>query len=88
MVVTARDAGQLGRSDAEQLTFAAASERVLLTHDRVHFERLHREWLDAGRNHAGILVGRRRMPAELATRIGRLLLRLSAQDLQNQFLYI
>ena len=76
VVITARDAGQLGRSDAEQLAFAAGSERVIFTHNRVHFERLHREWLDAGKPHAGILVGRRWPPVELATRVGRLLLRL------------
>lgn len=43
-VVTARDAGQPGRSDFQQLAFGAEAGRVLLTHNRVDFERLHREW--------------------------------------------
>jgi hypothetical protein len=30
--------------------------RVLLTYNRRHFRRLHRDWLAAGRSHAGIVV--------------------------------
>ncbi len=29
---------------------------MFLTHNRVDFERLHREWLEAGRSHAGIVI--------------------------------
>lgn len=87
-VVTARDRGQLGRSDDEQLTVARENGRVLLTHNRVDFERLHRETLGAGRPHAGIIIARRRPPAELVARVGRLLTRLSAAELRNQLLYV
>jgi hypothetical protein len=75
-VTTARDAGQLGRSDEEQLTFATNAGSVLLTHNRVDFERLHRSWFEAGRPHSGIIIARRRLPAELARRLGRLIVRL------------
>ncbi len=57
-VVTARDIGQLGLSDSEQLAYAAQAGRVLLTHNRVDFERLHREWLGSGRSHQGIIIAR------------------------------
>ncbi len=57
-VTTARDSEQLGRSDEEQLTFATDASSVLLTHNRVDFERLHRSWLDAGRPHADYNVAR------------------------------
>ncbi len=87
-VVTTRDAGQLGRSDFQQLAFGAEAGRVLLTHNRVDFERLHREWLEAGRSHAGIVIARRRPPGDLAARMGRLLTRLAAEDLKNQLLYV
>ena len=86
--MTTRDAGQLGRSDAEQLSFAAESNRVLLTHNRADFERLHREWLQAGRQHGGIIVARRRLPAELAATAGRLLTRLTVEQIKSQLLYI
>lgn len=87
-VVTALDTGQLGRSDSEQLTFGTVAGRVLITHNRVDFERLHREWLEAGRPHAGIIIARRRSPRELVARVGQLLSRLTAQDFANQLLYI
>jgi hypothetical protein len=87
-VVTARDAGQLGRSDSEQLAFGAAAGRVLLTHNRVDFERLHREWLETGRSHAGIIIARRRLPRDLAATAGRLLSRLRADSFRDQLLYV
>ena len=49
-VTTARDVGLAGASDEEQLDFAAAEGRVLVTHD-ADFLRLHA----AGRRHAGIV---------------------------------
>jgi hypothetical protein len=54
--VTARDTGQLGRSDPEQLTSGALAERVLLTHNQVDCERPHRQRLEVGRPHAGIIT--------------------------------
>jgi hypothetical protein len=87
-IVTARDAEQLGLSDSQQLAFATGAGRVLVTHNRVDFERVHREWLATERAHAGIVVARRRPPGELAARIGRLLSRLSAEDLKSQLLYM
>lgn len=87
-VTTTRDSGQLGRSDSDQLAFAARGGYVLLPHNRVDFERLHREWLEVGRPHAGIIVARRRSPAELAARVGRLLVRFTADELKNQLFYV
>ena len=87
-VTTARDSGQLGRSDEEQLTFATDAGSVLVTHNRVDFERLHRSWLDAGRLHSGIIIARRRLPVEVARRLGRLLARLPAEDFSDQLFYV
>jgi Domain of unknown function (DUF5615) len=87
-VTTARDSGQLGRSDEEQLAFAASAGSVLVTHNRVDFERLHGRWLEAGRRHSGIIIARRRLPAELGGRLGRLLVRLPAEDFADQLFYV
>jgi hypothetical protein len=86
--LTTRDVGQLGQPDSQQLTFAATNGRVLLTHNRVDFERLHREWLEAARSHAGIIVARRRSPAEVASRVGRILTRMTSDHLKDQLLYV
>jgi len=86
--LTARDTGRLGRADSAQLEFVAGAGRVLLTHNRVDFERLHRGWIEAGRQHWGIIVARQRSASELALRVARLLARLTADDLRNQILYV
>ncbi len=53
-VATARDAGRAGQSisDAEQLAFATAQGRAILTHNRWDFVRLHRQ----GPGHSGIIA--------------------------------
>ena len=86
--VTARDTGRLSRSNSEQLAYGALAGRVLLTHNRVDFERLHREWLETGRPHAGIIIARRRTPAELAARVGRLISCLTADEMKNQLFHV
>lgn len=55
-VVTAREAGRLRAPDEQQLAYATSLGRVLLTHDRGDFRRLHRACLEAGRSHAGIAI--------------------------------
>jgi hypothetical protein len=65
-VVTVMDAGRRGQSDAEQLTFASASGRILLTFNRADFHALHRR----GAVHAGIVTCTRDPEVEtLASRI-------------------
>jgi hypothetical protein len=86
--ITTRDAGRLGYGDASQLVFAAHARRVLLTHNRADFERLHKEWLATGQLHVGMIIARRRLAVELAARIGRLLMRLPASALEDQLLYV
>lgn len=87
-VLTTRDYDQLGQSDRDQLYCSATGGRVLLTHNRVDFEGIHREWLEAGKPHAGIIIARRRTPAEIAARVGRLITRLTRNELKNQLFYV
>lgn len=87
-VTTARDEGMLRHDDPEQLAHAASRGRCLFTHNRVHYERLHRDYLAAGRKHFGIMIGSRRDPHELARRIAVMLNTLAADEIDNQLLYI
>ena len=86
--LTARDAGQLHRSDAEQLTFAAAQQMAILTHNRKHFEELGRQWLATGRTHCGIIIAVRRLPHEIARRLAALIDQTTADEMDNQVLYV
>jgi hypothetical protein len=51
-VLTVMEAGRRGLSDADQLAFASASGRILITFNRVDFHLLHRQ-VDG---HAGIIT--------------------------------
>jgi hypothetical protein len=55
-VLSAAEAGLLRRKDEEQLAFAAASGRVLISFNRRHFRRLHPRFLEVGRRHAGMAL--------------------------------
>ena len=49
---TAQQAGQLGRTDAEQLEYATSLKAAILTHNRTDFEDLAREYFDRGKWHS------------------------------------
>jgi hypothetical protein len=67
-VVTVQEAGRAGGSDPQVLADATARGRAVLTFNRRHFERLHRQ----GTLHTGIIsCTRDRDHAALAARIDR-----------------
>jgi len=86
--VTAVAEHMLGQDDAAQLERAASLGRCIVTHNRVHFELLHRQYLESGRDHVGIIIATRRAPHELVSRIVMLLNALTADEIRNQLLYI
>lgn len=55
-VLSVGEVRRQGALDEDQLAFATADERILLTHDHQDFVRLHRTWLAEGRRHAGIVT--------------------------------
>ncbi len=55
-VLTTMAAGNAGKSDEEQLEFAAAQRRCIYTFNVRDFARLHGEFLSQGRDHAGIVM--------------------------------
>ena len=85
---TARDAGFLGKTDAEQLEHAAAHGMAFLTHNRVHFERLALEYFEQGKPHAGIIFAVRRRPHEIVGRLIKVLDSVSAGEMREQLRYI
>lgn len=85
---TVRDEEMLGKDDPEQLAFAVAQSRCIITHNRLHFEELHKEYVTTGQNHFGIVVATRRSPYEITNRLATLLDTLTADEFKNQLLYI
>jgi predicted nuclease of predicted toxin-antitoxin system len=86
--LTTRDAKMLGKSDTEQLAYAVSQRKVLLTHNRVDFERLHTEYLKAGREHYGIIIARRSNEHTILKRLLKILNQVPADEMKNQLKYI
>jgi hypothetical protein len=87
-VVTARDEAMLRRSDVDQLHHAAAHGRCLVTHNRNDFVELYTQFVVEGREHAGIIIARRRPVYEVARHIAVLLENLTADEIANGLFYV
>jgi Domain of unknown function (DUF5615) len=89
VALTAQETGQLGRSDADQLTYATDRRLTLLTHNRDDFIALHTEHLAAGLSHHGIIVAfRRPRPEDVVARLLMLLDEVTADEMRDQLRYI
>ncbi len=86
-ITTVPEQKTLGKTDSEQLEFAVFLGRCLLTHNRVDFERLHLQYMQQDRQHAGIIVVPQKNAYEVAQRIGLLANTLMVNEMMNQLLY-
>ena len=86
--ITARDAGQLEKSDEEQLAYAVSQSKALLTHNRVDFEALARKYFETKRAHYGIIVATRHTPPEVVRRLLQILNNITADEMKNLIVYI
>jgi hypothetical protein len=83
-----QEAGRAGQDDASQLAYAASQGKTLLTHNRSDYEGLHRQYMEAARHHAGIIIAVQRPPHEIIRRLLMLMNTLTADEMQDQLLYI
>ncbi len=86
--MTTQEARRLGHSDAEQLEFATTHQMAMLTHNRDDFAQLAGQYAAAGKNHCGIIIAVRRSPYEIARRLLALLDRITAEEMDNQVVFI
>ena len=87
-VQTTVEAGRQGAGDAEQLEYAVSCRHALLTHNREDFVRLAQEYFAAGRKHYGIIIAARRPPHEIVRRLMIILNRMTADEMEDQIIYI
>ncbi len=86
-VRTTHDAKNLGKSDVEQLEYAATPKKVLLTHNRVDFENLAKDYFIEGKTHHGIIIAVCRLPNEMTQRLLTILNDVTADEMINQIRY-
>jgi hypothetical protein len=85
-VYSSAEAGLNGRTDEEQLTFAAAEGYVLYSYNSRDFYHLHTQFLAAGKTHAGIILGPQQQYSvgEQMRRLLKIIGAKSAEEMQNQ----
>ena len=85
-VITALDAGVIGRTDEQQLEYATTQGRALYSFNVAHFYRLHTAYVTQGKSHAGIVLARqqRYSVAEQTRHLLRLVASKSAADMKNR----
>src|SRR2546430_3761011 len=90
-VLTTEEAGKDTAADEEQLAFATAEYRAILTFNIRDFAPLHDEWLAAGLAHGGIIVSQQlgsRQYGLLLQRMVRLLNQFTADEMVSNFVHL
>ena len=85
---TTTQAGQRGKSDAEQLEFATNLGAAILTHNRTDFESLAQAYFNTNKSHSGIIIVVRRPYTEIVRRFLLILDSTTADEMDNQILNI
>lgn len=84
-LATALEAGTLGKTDEEQLEWAAANGRALYSFNRGDYYALHTAWLRAGRSHSGIILSRQDLSiGEQMRRLLRVINGRTAEEMRDR----
>ena len=86
--ISAQEVGNKSLSDSSQLEFASNQKMSILTHDRIDFENLAKEYFVNGKTHHGIIIAVRRPIHEIAERLLKVLNEFTADEMTNQIIYI
>jgi predicted nuclease of predicted toxin-antitoxin system len=86
---SARDAGNLGLTDEEQLIYARQEKVTIFTHD-TDFLQIAARWLDEGRTHQGIIYchQKRYSVGECVRKLRMLTAVLSSEDMVNHIEFL
>ena len=87
-VTTTNDVGRKGKSDPEQLEYAANRKLTIVTYNRIDFERLAQQHFAVNRIHYGIIIAVQRLPGDIAERLAEKLNDFTADEMINQIIYI
>ena len=87
-VQTTQEAGRKHAGDEEQLAYAVSQRCALLTHNRDDFAALAPDYFRDGRKHYGVIIAVRRPPQQILTRLMTILNQMTADELEDQIIYI
>lgn len=89
-VLTASDAGMINRSDEDHLRWAAREERTLYSFNIADYCSLHRQWLERGEPHSGIVLAPQQLysAGEQLRRLLYLLSKRTAGEMRSRLEYL
>ncbi|MBI5348382.1 MAG: DUF5615 family PIN-like protein [Chloroflexi bacterium] len=89
-VLTAREAKMIDQDDDKHLDYATEHSRVLVSFNMGDFQRLHKNYLKAGKHHAGIILSAQQKYSigEYARRMLRLVAAKSAEDMRDHIEFL
>jgi hypothetical protein len=86
--IHAAELRRFGMADKEQLEFATREGRCLLTFNVGDFVQLHNEWIESGREHAGIIVSKQMTIGNALRGLLVLLQEQAAASVQGQLRFL
>ncbi len=87
-VVSTSEVSNVGFSDSEQLAYAVAEKRALVTFNVVDYVKLNKEYLLSHKDHHGIIVSSQLPIRETIKRLLGLLNEFTADQLRNTLLWL
>ena len=87
-ILTTQEARNIGLHDEDQLAFAAEKRRSLFSYDKRHFAKIHYEWMNMKRQHAGIILSDQLTIGLLLRSLMKLHLSLNTEDMINRLEYL
>lgn len=84
----AKDEGMLGKSDEEQLAYAAEKGWTLMTHNVKHFRKLNQKYQQSGLNNSGIILAKQKSFDIILNRLFRFFDQISIEDVRNQLFFL
>ncbi len=86
--LSAFEADKTGIEDEEQLKFAVAQGRTILTHNMGDFEHLHKLYREKNKEHFGIIVAPQWEIGVIIKRVLNMLDQVDADQMRNQYYHL
>jgi hypothetical protein len=75
-------------SDYQQLEYAVSEGRAIVTFNAGDFDRLHKEYINNGKNHFGIILSKQIQIGELTKRLAKFLFSHSSEEMKNNIFWL
>jgi len=87
-VITVKESGKKGKSDIEQLKYAASQNRVIFTFDIADFYKIHSELILTGFKHDGIILSKQLPVGTIVKALSKLLSSVREDSIKNNIAWL